>query len=532
MAVKTSAANGNLSDGGTWSGGVAPSNGDQLILLHNVTIDADITLGGAGPTTPTTAATVNLATGAGTTNLPTGTYRVSYAWVDAGGNISNLCTDVASLAADVSTGAITNGVSQPRITIPSLPTGVVSANIYLTEAGGATNTCRLYKTGVTGTTVDLISASYMDGTDTYANATPRLYYSAAAVWFSSATTGKTLTVNTGVTVTYQGDICVACSSTSTYQANAGSTNVFKPASSQRYVISCNPTLSNILILGSGTSGSHVVWKTDTSLSGTAGWVIPPVIGTGITGFSTCSYVDFTDWGGTTSARAGVRLRAFGGTNAVSITNCTGVRSNLYFNTGSSWDGNATFSGNVFTSSTSFTGESGYAVGMCFSFGSAASSGVWSITLNGCDLGFDMGTVRAATSVTKNVCKDIVSNGGSATGIAKFADNILFDVRDMPLRQPAQNCYMFSQDTSNPHMLVTSSVTGTIDGIVFETTSTDGSGEAVLPAATGNLTAKNCLILETDTSGKAGCKLAVGLGIGTQVLAVTDWVAAAAVAASS
>jgi hypothetical protein len=354
----------------------------------------------------------------------------------------------------------------------------------------------------------------MDGTQTYANATQRFYYSASAIWFSSATTGKTLTVNTGVTVTLQGDVIPATSNTSTLQLNAGSVVSFKPPASQRYIVNCGSTFTNLLILGSGTSGSHVTWKTDTSLGGLAGYVLPPSSGTGITGFSTCSYVDFTDWGGTTSATAGVRLRAFGGSNAVSITNCTGLRSNLYSNTGSSWDGNATFSENVFTSSTSFTGESGAACGMCIAFGNAATSGVWSITLNGCDLTIDMGTVRAATSVTKNVSKDIWSNGGSATDIAKFAENICFDVRDMPLRQPGRNCYMFSQDSSNPHMLVTSSVTGTISGFVFETVSTDGTGEAILPAATGSLTADNNIILETDTSGAAGCKLAVGLGTTT------------------
>lgn len=49
MAVKTSAATGNLSDGATWVGGVAPADDDDIIIAtgHTITVSANKTLGGS-----------------------------------------------------------------------------------------------------------------------------------------------------------------------------------------------------------------------------------------------------------------------------------------------------------------------------------------------------------------------------------------------------------------------------------------------------------------------------------------------------
>lgn len=45
MAAITTAANGNWSATGTWTGGVVPGNGDTVVLNHNVTVDTAVTVG-------------------------------------------------------------------------------------------------------------------------------------------------------------------------------------------------------------------------------------------------------------------------------------------------------------------------------------------------------------------------------------------------------------------------------------------------------------------------------------------------------
>ena len=96
---------------------------------------------------PTTAPTAT-ATGGGATggNLPAGVYFLGYTWVDGAGE-----TKMKEVASSLTVGA----TNIPRVTIPALPTGVCSANLYATAAGGASGTETLYATGITGTTFDM-----------------------------------------------------------------------------------------------------------------------------------------------------------------------------------------------------------------------------------------------------------------------------------------------------------------------------------------------------------------------------------------
>lgn len=104
---------------------------------------------------PTTQATVN-ATGGGSTggSLPEGTYYASYTWCNGFGETTAGTSESASFTI--------SSANKPRITIPSLPTGVSHANIYLTAAGGASGTETLYMSGVTTTTYDFVDASGFD----------------------------------------------------------------------------------------------------------------------------------------------------------------------------------------------------------------------------------------------------------------------------------------------------------------------------------------------------------------------------------
>lgn len=118
-------------------------------IVYDASADAQV----ANPTTQATAT----ATGGGASGgaLPAGTYYIAYTWVNSWGET----TVGTSESAQLTVGA----TNIPRVTIPALPTNAVSANIYLTDTGGASGTEKLYKTGVTTTTADLALATYNGG---------------------------------------------------------------------------------------------------------------------------------------------------------------------------------------------------------------------------------------------------------------------------------------------------------------------------------------------------------------------------------
>lgn len=58
MAAITTAANGNWSATGTWTGGVVPGNGDTVTLNHNVTVDQNVIIGSSPATGGTAAITL------------------------------------------------------------------------------------------------------------------------------------------------------------------------------------------------------------------------------------------------------------------------------------------------------------------------------------------------------------------------------------------------------------------------------------------------------------------------------------------
>jgi hypothetical protein len=129
--------------------------------VANPTVQAtvNVTAGNliANPTTQLTAS----ATGGGATggSLAAANYFVAYTWVDADGNETTIGT---SVSASLTVGA----TNIPRVTIPALPSGAVSANIYLSDAGGTNTAVKLYKTGVTTTTTDLILGTFLSSTGT------------------------------------------------------------------------------------------------------------------------------------------------------------------------------------------------------------------------------------------------------------------------------------------------------------------------------------------------------------------------------
>jgi hypothetical protein len=108
---------------------------------------------------PSTQATV--AVGAATTgSLPAGTYYVGYTVVTANGGETTLGSSVSTVF------TVTAGLT-PVVTLPALPTGGVSMNLYLSNTNGSNTALVKYATGITNTTFTLNSANW-NGT-TFAN---------------------------------------------------------------------------------------------------------------------------------------------------------------------------------------------------------------------------------------------------------------------------------------------------------------------------------------------------------------------------
>lgn len=222
-AIKTSTTSGNLSSGSTWVGGVAPTTGDQIIIAngHTVTIDSNIDLGVSPPQTPVSNHSTSATTATNATALAAGTYQTRITYVAADGSESH-----PNVSISVTVGAAPN--NKPRVTVRSaaLPSGVSSINLYVSNTGGAAGTERLYASGITGTTYDLESASWTNGTTTFAAATAVPDKRAITV-----NAGGSLTWGGAYTVTARGDVVIGpTSGVATITGTGGGVLSFDPSS--------------------------------------------------------------------------------------------------------------------------------------------------------------------------------------------------------------------------------------------------------------------------------------------------------------
>ena len=166
---------------------ISVTGAGQSIVNPTVQATASATGGGQTVAVPTVQATVSV--GAATTgSLPAGTYYVGYTWVTASGGETTM--GAGSPAASVSSVFTQTSGKQPTVTLPNLPTGATSANIYLSNVNGANTALVLYRKGITqatGATVILDSATY-NGTTFAAGVAPPA---------SNTTTGSLAAAATG-----------------------------------------------------------------------------------------------------------------------------------------------------------------------------------------------------------------------------------------------------------------------------------------------------------------------------------------------
>jgi hypothetical protein len=143
-----------VTSGTTWT---ALKTGGLKVLLDNLSA---ANTAKANPTTQVTAAGSVSAGG-----LLAGTYYFAYTFCDAFGETT---IGTGESAQFTSTGA----AQLCTLTLPALPTGCQSINVYSTRPGGASGSETLYATGITGTTLAMTFALPSDQPSAIAGGPP------------------------------------------------------------------------------------------------------------------------------------------------------------------------------------------------------------------------------------------------------------------------------------------------------------------------------------------------------------------------
>jgi len=445
------------------------------------------------------------------TSLPTGTYQWRWTNVDAGGGESHPSSNYSS-------GAMTNGSSKPRVTFAALPSGVVSRNLYLTNTGGAAGTEKLYATGITGTTYDLTSASWMDGTTTYAAATALpdkvAIRVAATGTFINGSTGN-LTVNGDVVL---GNTNITLNGGSVWEWDASGAN--SPSNtSYAFWFGSAASQTNCKLLTSGTSsGSRAIMRSN--VSGANARFAPNWFAFGNlsgVGQVDVAYVDFTRMG-TASVSFMIWTGTTGGTykfDHCTFTSCGDL-------TGAAASGTDVI---LFRDNT-VTTPVGAAGGFAWTISAAKTGGSREISGNRFD------TLIAFPSLTGVLCSDnYFAKGFSCSGgldwdsastsnfIRKVGAGISGDATPMG---SCTDFYVFEDPTGgtdlNPHFIgfaARSSATYDLTGFIFQYTGSDGTGDCFLHiSGTGTVNLKNAIGLPNAALDNPGTCLTIGADVST------------------
>jgi hypothetical protein len=494
MAAITSTQNGNWSSGSTWVGGVAPQNGDTVTVEHTVNLDVARNLGVSLQAQGWVQPTYSSSTGSAATNLATGTYQLTYTCVSGNGETGAGLTER-------SLGTITQSVSQPRVTLPAVPSGC-TYNIYLTNTGGGSGTEHLYCSLISGTTVDLVGGSWGNtyssgqatgGTTPYASASGPPATASAGAALAIISSGV-LTLNQNLTLKgdlYLGSVTDGLGLT----ASAGTTLTFDPSSASdrttaQYAFYCSNTYAEF----NGSSGSRCAMLTNRPNGDEARAFMPTGLTSHRNGMRVATDTDFTDLGSTSLFGVKYRDSLASSTTAVNVSHCTFTRSSLLVTcTGTSWDGNATIQSNTFSSSIGTIATGSFGASAEIDLNTTPSSGTRLVDSNSFDLRTSFTCVQ--TQVSNNVFQDApgFQTGSWWTASSKFQYNATFRTDltlsggALPLYGPCDSCYWYNSHTGNPHGIgPTGNTNVTAYGVtdcVFESPATTGDGEGIIDEGT-------------------------------------------------
>ncbi len=488
MALFTSKAAGNWSASGqtTWTQVGVPGNGDTVSISHAIAVDVNTTvgaslqrvswtqLGGTGGGTW-------LATGGGsTTKLATGTYFALYTVVSGTGETQKGNT------ASTTNPTITLGTSQPRVTFPAAPPSGCTYNLYLSSPGGSANTCHLFCTGITGSTVDVVgqdngsSASFWGNTYSAGAATGGATAYGSAVLAPVANLSNAITLlaagslaaNSGVSLTVRGDFEIQSTNAATDNQvtfAAGSSLIFDPTQATdrtkaNYDLYLGATSGQLVF--NGSSGSHCTLKTlRTNGDEAQAYMRTQTGGSPKQGVRTATYLDVIDMGTSTI----IENYAFWGVTSLdatsastltwSLTHCTFTRSNFQWNaSNANWDGNLTFQYNQMVSSTLqlVGGHNGCAY---FQWNGDRTSGNRLIDSCSFDTHVNFGQDRSCVK-TNNVVRDgWTGSAGSYWPDDTYCNNNVFYgtgtlATSISMCGPIKNCFLYQTDPDggNSHMM--------------------------------------------------------------------------------
>ena len=219
-ATYTKTGAGSWSDHTKWSpdpgAGNYPckSGGDLVKIAYDTPTDVSIDCGVSGPLTPyhTAQKIVSMIASSGG-SLPTGTYAVSYTLVDANGVEGAMSPAYISVS-------VASGNQTLTITLPAIPAGAASMNLYASSSNSYPDGMRLYATGITATTYVMNAANWNNNTQAQASAPNLPTQGAALLW-----TAGNLTFNAGVTARLRGDLRAQVSGV-TFAWNPGVSLIF------------------------------------------------------------------------------------------------------------------------------------------------------------------------------------------------------------------------------------------------------------------------------------------------------------------
>lgn len=328
-----------------------------------------------------------------------------------------------------------------------------------------------------------------------------------------------VTVAAGITLTVNGDI--KHTADSIFTLAAGSTiNFTTPSAQQAVWVFGSGGNNNSYLVANGTSGSRCTIRTSSGLNS--------IMTNGSSrnnGLITAAYTDFVNFG--TATQAGVKtVMDFNNNVTVSITNCTFTGCNYQQAApgNNAWDGNLTFQGNIFSSSTTMT--FGGIAGSCaaFSFSANRTSGTRLIDLCSFDANVGNSAFRQCKVTNSYIAGLFFNSSSSSWPDDSYFNNVLFNWSSSVSGGPPltvygsiKNVYLYNTASSNPHFMGQNVAAISYTGLIFEYSGTSADGDGINPMTGGGAVAvKNCIVLPSG-SGAASCNLLSTTNAGTYAI---------------